>query len=322
LFASCGPQRLAHVHRIATMSEVATTTMPTSASAAQKHARAWIALILGGLVIGLSPILVRLSPVGPVATAFWRVSLACFPLLFVFGYNSRNGNAGRLPKSFNEHIVAAIPGVFLALDLAAWHVSLGMTSVANAALLANMAPIFVTLAAWLIWRQAVSRVFLVGLGISIVGIIVLRGGPAAIGGGNLRGDAIALLAAAFYGGYILLAARSRQVFPVPVVMIWSTVTAAVCTLPLAMIFESKLFPSTIKGLLVLLALAWIAHAAGHSLITFSLAWLPASFSSLTLLIQPVVAGILAWVLLGEPLGSWQIAGGLTIISGIALAKRG
>src|SRR6185369_3414094 len=200
--------------------------------------------------------------------------------------------------------------------------SLHMTSVANSTLLANMAPIFVTLGGWLLWRHAVSRMFLTGLGVSIVGIIVLRGGPSAIGGGNIRGDAVALIAGAFYGGYILLAARARQLFPVPVVMIWSTVTAAVCTLPLAISFESQLFPSTIAGFLVLFALAWIAHAAGHSLITFSLAWLPASFSSLTLLIQPVVAGILAWVLLGEPLGSWQILGGLTIISGIALAKRG
>ena len=83
-----------------------------------------------------------------------------------------------------------------------------------------------------------------------------------------------------------------------------------------------MLPSTIAGFAILFALAWIVHAGGHGLITFSLAWLPANFSSLTLLIQPVVAGALAWVLLGEPLGAWQIAGGLTIICGIALAKCG
>jgi drug/metabolite transporter (DMT)-like permease len=272
-------------------------------------------------VIGFSPILVRVSPVGPVTTAFWRVALAVFPLLLVFTYNAREGKAGKLPQRFEEHVAAAIPGIFLAADLAAWHVSLHMTSVANATLLANMTPIFATLGGWLIWRQRVSRVFIVGLAVSIIGVIVLRGGPAAVGGGNVHGDAIALVAAAFYAGYILLATRARKIFPATVVMLWSTVSAAICILPLALTFEASMLPPTIAGFAILLALAWIVHAGGHTLITFSLAWLPANFSSLTLLIQPVVAAVLAWVLLGEPLGGWQIAGGLTILSGIALAKR-
>lgn len=276
-----------------------------------------MALLLGGVLIGWSPILVRLSPVGPVATAFWRVGLACIPLLLAL-----RGQLARLPQSTNEHIAVAIPGVFLAADLAIWQISLHMTSVANSTLLANMVPIFATIGAWVFWRQSVSRVFLGGLAVSIAGIIVLRGGPAAIGGGHLAGDALALVAAVFYAGYILFAARARQKFPVTVVMAWSTAAATLCTLPLALAFETSLLPSTLRGFAVLLALAWIAHAAGHSLITWSLAWLPANFSSLTLLIQPIVAGILAWMILDEALGSWQIAGGVTIISGIAIAKRG
>jgi drug/metabolite transporter (DMT)-like permease len=304
------------------MSQLATTHPEASVKTNHPHARAAAALICGGLLIGWSPILVRLSPVGPVATAFWRVSLACLPLLVVFGYKSRNGDAGKIPRRFDEHVMAAIPGVFLAADLAAWQVSLHMTSVANSTLLANMTPIFATIGGWLIWRQSVSHLFLGGLAVSILGIIILRGGPAAAGGGNIRGDAMALLAAVFYAGYILLVARARKVFPATVVMLWSTLSAAACTLPLAIALDIPLFPATIAGFAVLFALAWIVHAGGQGLITFALAWLPPGFSSLTLLLQPVVAAILAWVLLGEHLGSWQIAGGFVIISGIALAKRG
>ncbi|MBX8819163.1 DMT family transporter, partial [Ochrobactrum sp. MR31] len=58
------------------------------------------------------------------------------------------------------------------------------------------------------------------------------------------------------------------------------------------------------------------------LITFAIAWLPVAFSSLTLLIQPVVAAILAWILLSEPLSIWQICGGLIVIAGIMQARRG
>jgi hypothetical protein len=41
---------------------------------------ALVALILGGAAIGGSPIFVRLSEVGPIATAFWRVALALIPI--------------------------------------------------------------------------------------------------------------------------------------------------------------------------------------------------------------------------------------------------
>jgi len=57
------------------------------------------------------------------------------------------------------------------------------------------------------------------------------------------------------------------------------------------------------------------------LIAFSLAWLPATFSSLTLLIQPVVAAVLAWIVLNEPLRGPQVVGGAIVIAGILLARR-
>lgn len=279
------------------------------------------ALLLGGLLIGWSPILVRLSPLGPLATAFWRLALACLPLLAVFLYGAREDKVGKIPRRAGEHVQAALPGVLLAADLAAWQISLHMTSVANSTLLANMAPIFTTLGGWLIWRHSVSRAFLSGLAVSIVGIVVLRGGPAAIAGGNLRGDALALLAAVFYAGYFLAAAHARKEFSAVVIMLWSTIAAALCTLPLAVAFEPALLPVTLGGLAVLVGLAWVVHAGGQGVITYALAWLRPSFSALTLLIQPVVAALLAWMLLGERLGGWQIAGGSIIIGGIILAKR-
>jgi drug/metabolite transporter (DMT)-like permease len=226
------------------------------------------------------------------------------------------------PRSLSDYIAVALPGVFLAADLAAWQISLYMTSVANSTLLVNMTPIFATLGGWLLFRQRITRVFLAGLAISILGIVVLKGGPGATGGGDIRGDAVALGAAAFYAGYLLLLARTRKTFATTTIMLWSTTSAALCTLPLAAIIEPALFASTVYGWAVLFGLAWIIHVGGQGLITFSLAWLPATFSSVTLLIQPVVAAGLAWMVLGEPLSRFQIAGGAVVIAGIFVAKRG
>ncbi|MCI0526396.1 MAG: DMT family transporter, partial [Nitrospira sp.] len=82
-----------------------------------------------------------------------------------------------------------------------------------------------------------------------------------------------------------------------------------------------LIPFTLSGWLTLLALAWISQVCGQGLIAFALAHLPVSFSSVSLLVQPVAAAILAWLILDEVLTWWQGLGGLVVLAGIALARK-
>jgi drug/metabolite transporter (DMT)-like permease len=279
------------------------------------------ALLIGGAAIGGSPIFVRLSEVGPMATAFWRVALALIPL--VVWSQLRNGAAtDKPPQRLSDYAMLVLPGVFLAIDLGAWHLSLTMTSVANATLLANVAPVFVTLASWALFRSPVSGVFLGGLVTAIAGVVVLKGGPAALGGGDLAGDGIAIIAAMFYAGYILAIGRLRSRFATNRIMLWSTASAAVCMLPMALFTEPSLLPPSAFGWAMLLGLAFVSHAGGQVAITYALAYLPPAFSSLTLLLQPVVAAFLAWLLLSEPVGLMQAIGGAIVLVGILIARRG
>ena len=83
-----------------------------------------------------------------------------------------------------------------------------------------------------------------------------------------------------------------------------------------------LLPQSALGWLKLAGLAWISHCAGQGLIAYSLAHLPAAFSSVSLLFQPVMAALFAWILLSEPLVPLQMAGGAVVLVGIHLARRG
>ena len=279
-----------------------------------------VALILGGAAIGGSPIFVRLSEVGPLATAFWRVALALIPLL-IFSWAKPQRAESRV-ASASDYAMLLLPGLFLASDLVLWHLALHMTSVANATLLANLAPVFVTLIGWLFLRARISALFLAGLVIAMAGIVTLKGGFAVLGNGDLRGDGLATAAAIFYAGYILVIGRLRNRFDTVRIMLWSTGAAAVCILPIALIAEGHLLPSTAFGWMIVIGLAFISHAGGQVAITYALAYLPAAFSSLTLLLQPVVAAILAWVLLGEAIGAMQAIGGAIVLAGILIARRG
>ncbi|MDR9812796.1 DMT family transporter [Rhizobium hidalgonense] len=275
------------------------------------------ALILGGAAIGGSPIFVRLSEVGPMATAFWRVALALIPIFIV---SLMKKNAGAKPQSFADYGMLILPGVMLSLDLAAWHLSITMTSVANATLLANLAPVFVTVIAFLFFKARIGRVFLLGLALALAGVVVLKGGPAAIGNGDLHGDGLAMIAAFFYGCYILALGSLRSRFDTRRIMLWSTASAAVCIFPVAFFIEGHMLPATVYGWSMVFGLAFISHAGGQAAITYALAYLPPAFSSLTLLLQPVVAAILAWALLNEAIGPMQALGAAVVLTGIMVAR--
>lgn len=319
LVVSAGPRAIAGG---GVSPEVAVLSDDSHGTAAGAQRRAFPALVLGGLAVGCAPILVRLSETGPLSTAFWRLALALAPLL-VLSFAARGGVRGgaRRPRTLGDHITVAAPGLFLGAELAVWHISLHMTSVANATLLVNMTPIFTTLFGWAALGRRVSRLFGVGLGLATLGVVVLKSGPSSAAGGSLAGDAVALLAAMIYAGYFLLLGHARQSFAATTIMLWSTAAAAFVTLPLALI-EPEFAPATLFGWSLLVALAWIVQAGGQGLVTFAIAWLPATFSSLTMLIQPVVATLLAWAILGESITAFQIVGGLIVIAGILTARRG
>ncbi len=282
---------------------------------------AFPALLLGGVSVGCAPILVRLSESGPAATAFWRVALALAPLALIAAFASSRTSASATPRTVAEWLTVSAPGAFLGVELVVWHISLHMTSVANASLLVNLTPIFAALFGWAIFRRPVGRVFAAGAAISVAGVTLLTTGGSAAGGGRLAGDAIALSAAAIYAGYFLTLGYARRRFSTASVMFASAASAAVVTLPLALA-EGAFTPDTAAGWAALIALAWIVQACGQGLVTFAIAWLSPTLSSLTMLIQPFVAGALAWALFGESLTAVQIAGGLVVVAGIMVARRG
>lgn len=251
------------------------------------------------------------------ATAFWRVALALIPIFIV---SMLKKDAGPKPQSLSDYGLLILPGVMLSLDLAAWHLSITMTSVANATLLANLAPVFVTVIGFLFFKARISGVFMGGLALALAGVVILKGGPAALGNGDLHGDGLAMIAAFFYACYILALGSLRSRFDTMRIMLWSTASAAVCIFPVALLFEGHMLPLTVYGWSMVFGLAFISHAGGQVAITYALAYLPAAFSSLTLLLQPVVAAILAWALLGEAIGTMQALGGAVVLAGIMVAR--
>jgi drug/metabolite transporter (DMT)-like permease len=275
---------------------------------------ALIVLLAAAVVLGLAPILVRLGEVGPAAAGMWRFAFS-IPLLLVLTAWPGGGGVGKPSKWM------ALAGLFFVLDLAFWHYGIVMTSVANATTLCNLTPVVVTAFAWVVWGQRPSRLFLAALALAMVGAFAMAAGADGGQGSNpLLGDVFSLSVALWYAGYFLAVQAARRTAGAMRVTLWATLLGLPLLFGIAVALGEDLTPETAGGWAALAGLG-VMHVAGQGGVAWALGRLPASVTAVTILVQPVVAAILGWVLFAEALTPVQALGGALVLGAVVLAQR-
>ncbi len=283
-------------------------------------------LFVGAVGIAFAPIFVRLSDIGPVTTAFYRLLFAV-PMLWLWTQIDirtaarKQRDKPKTPRSRYEWKWVCLAGLFFAGDLAVWHWSIVYTTVANATLFANFAPIFVTFGAWVLFKERITPMFIGGLFFALCGAALLIGISFGLGPQQVLGDALGLLTAVFYAGYILSIKQVRTMFSTSVTMMWSGIITCIVLFIIAFLSEDQFLSASLYGWSVLIGLALVSHTGGQAMIAYALAHLPVSFASVALLLQPATAALLAWIILDETLGLLQGFGGVLVLIGIFLAWR-
>jgi len=280
-----------------------------------------VALLGGAAGIGFAPIFVRLSEIGPSATGFFRIFLA-LPALWTWGLIEDRPSVG---SGASDNGVCGVwlfvlAGVLFAGDLAFWHWSIRMTSIANATFLTNLAPFFVMIGARFIFAEKISAGLMVGLALATAGGTMLVRSSFEFRAEQIWGDLFAVITAFFYGGYLLAVKVLRRNVSTPGILARTGIISCAVLGLVAWLSGENFWPQSGKGWLDLIGLALISHVAGQGLITYALAHLRAGFSAVSLMFQPVVAAALGWILLHEPLTPLQMAGGGVIAAGIAWAS--
>lgn len=290
---------------------------PAAARAPQPASQLAALLALGGgaLALGISPVLVRLADVGPFASAFWRCLLA-LPVLFVWmRLEDRDGTARA-----GITVPVILAGLFFAGDLFFWHLSILNTTIANSTFLATTAPLWVILVAWAWFGERISAATLAGLGLCLAGGAALVGNSIEIDRSRLVGDLYGAATGVFFGLYFHAVRLGRRTHGAGRLTFLSTAITALCLFVIAAALEPRLLPQSLNGWLAVIALGMVTHAAGQGLVSVALGTLPAVFSSLVIFLEAVVAALFAWAVLGEALTLMQLAGGLSIMIGIAVAR--
>ncbi|WP_439641930.1 DMT family transporter [Nevskia sp.] len=273
-------------------------------------------LVLGAVLIGFAAIVVRLVEVGPTAAAFWRLAVAV-PVLWLARAAQPKQD---LPPDRAAIGLMLVAGVAFALDLALWHRSIHLTSVANATLMSNLSPVFIALTLHFGFGDRHPPRFWIGLILALAGAAWLVADSFTISHETAVGDLMAIGTAVFYAIYQLLVSRSRRRYTALDVMFWASLAGMLTLLPMSLAFGERIAPIGWRDLLLLAALGVVVHVGGQGLIAWAQAHVTASFASVTLLVQPVAAAVFAWALLNERFGAHQALGGVLILTGIVTCR--
>lgn len=282
--------------------------------------RSWapyVALWFGLGMLGLSAILIRLAGTPGVVAAFYRMSIAVAVVTPLFVFRARR--RGR--RLFSLAGPALLGGLLFAADLAAWATGVVLSGATNPTLMANTAPIWVGVGAWLLFGERQSRKFWLGLLLALAGAVVVLGVDSFesldVGGGTLLG----LLAGVFYGGYFLATQRGRVRLDSISYFWMSGLTTSILLAGLAFAFGQPLTGYPAQSYVVLVLMALGPQVLGWLAITFAQGHLPASIVSPTLLGQPVATAMLAAPILGERVTLVEAFGGGIVLVGVYLVHR-
>ena len=287
--------------------------MTEHASKPRADGFAFAALLVGSTALALGPWMVRLADVGPVAAAFWRLALALPFLLLV-------ARAVRQPVHWPGRGLAAIVALgafFFAADLAAWHVSIGMTKLGNATLFGNTSSF--VFAGWGLWhaRRWPSRVHGAALVLAALGAGLLMGSSAELSARNLRGDLLALFAGVLYAGYLIAVQRARGTLHALPLLFLASAFGATMLLPFSLALGEQLVPGKWTPLLVL---ALSSQVLGQGLLVYAIGKLSPLVVGLTLLTQPAIAALVGWLAYGEAITAHDWVGAAAIAAALVLVR--
>ncbi len=279
------------------------------------------AIIIGTSFIAWSGILVRFADVGPLTSAAWRMIIAV-PALYAWSrvLSNRRDTAGTSkPIRFSVLVLPLIAaGVAFASDVASFHFSLSGTSVANASFIGNISSIVAVVGGALFFAEHPDRRVWGALMLALAGSWVMAG---MLTPQNLApGDLWALSAAMSYAAYLLVIKRLRVVLDGPAATMWSAVVTAIVLTAAALWFEPVFFPQTVVGWFAVLALGIGSHALGQGLTSIAIGRVPVGIIAVIWFAQPPVSTLLAWLVLGEAIDAYQIAGGAIIMVALVLAR--
>ncbi|MDB5062179.1 MAG: hypothetical protein JWP67_2022 [Mucilaginibacter sp.] len=271
-----------------------------------------LSLAIGILCISFSPIFVKLAGTSPLGAAFYRVFVAWLCLVPYCIIKNK------LRVSRKQLAIALIAGVVFAADVAVWNMSLLKISATVSTLIANLAPVWVGLMSFVLFKKRSGRLFWMGTCIAIAGMVILVGYQHILHLEFNAGILLATLASMFYAGYIMITKNIMAGINVFTFMFYSMLGAAAFLLLISIFIGNNIVDFPLRVWLCFIGMGLLCQLVGWLTINYSLRYLESTKVAIALLSQTVFACLLAVFLLNEKLEVKEIIGSMIVLGGIAI----
>jgi drug/metabolite transporter (DMT)-like permease len=277
--------------------------------------KAYLVLLLGVFCIAWSAIFVKLAHAPALTSGFYRYLFCFIGIIPIWIYKKI-----KIPNQ-RTLLWIILGGFFFVCDMGLWNLAILKTSASVSTLLANNASIFVSLGALIFFKQKLPTIYWIGLFVAMIGVFTVTGRDF-IENKNLGvGHLMAIGAAVFYAGYLLITQQVRESIDVVNFMGWSLIACLFFSYLICYQQDLQMLHFDNQTWLSFIAAGLICHLVGWLSINYALGFLPAAIVSPTLLIQPVLTSIISFFLLNETLRKEQILGGFIVILGVYLVNR-
>jgi len=297
-----------------------------------KRFSSFILLFIAILAVSTAAILIRLVNNQASALVIATYRLVFSALLSGLVYLAGPHNRSNLSRS--NLIWMTLAGAFLAAHFVAWISSLELISVSSSVILVTTTPLWVALLSPLVLKEKVQRSFYVGMLFALLGGIIIAlsssckltasglvcaQSQSGINTQTIQGMLLALLGAWMASGYMLIGRKIRAETDNSQYTLVVYASAALILLFMSVFRGEKLFGYSSSAYMIFLAMALVPQTLGHSVLNYTLKFLPATVISMALLGEPIGSTILAIVFLKEIPSTLEVVGGILILIGITVS---
>jgi drug/metabolite transporter (DMT)-like permease len=285
---------------------------------------------IAGILFGTAAIFIRsIQGVGPFSIAFWRLVIACLALTVAMMLLRISFNFNLVKKNLKGLLVLSF---FLGLHFVFFAFAVTDTTILNATVLVNTVPIFSLLVSGFLFKLKPSRIALIGLAISFIGVCVIGYAEASVASGgsyqpchgsSAKGDLEAVFAAvveAFYLNYGRKLRNQMNLLPIMLpIYLLTAIVVGLLSIPAA----GRIFTLSIStgNVLALVGLGMLPTAIAHTLYFSSLSNLKPFETATMALLEPVGATILGVGIFQEVPGPLLVLGAALTLIGIFFVVR-
>ncbi|MBN2260429.1 MAG: DMT family transporter [Clostridiales bacterium] len=275
-------------------------------------------ILLGVFSISLSPIITKAASSGSIIIAANRM---LYTVLLLAPFTLKKILEELKTRQLKTILLNVLSGFFLALHFWSWIESLQHTSVANSTILVNLHPIFILIISQIFLNERAGKNAIISTIIALIGSALIIGNSIFNLSLNIHGDLMAVIGALTVSIYLSIGAGIRKDISTKSYTFIAYFVAFITLFVISLFIKINIFNYPLSDSLVFLGLALIPTLLGHSLFNMSLKYIDPHVVSMTILGEPILATLWAYLIFHESVSFIQFLGGFLIIAGLFVKMK-